>query len=387
MRTRSYTGEPSRSKRPCVALGVIASALLLACREKPETRARDAGSSGTMAAPARSAVVTAGSAANASSSVPLASSVPAASGSAEPAGDTALSARLSRVMKGELALGSLADGARGFVIRDGEGALRVCGAAVPLFLDAAARTLRFQDAGAPRCSPRVDLDVCLFDVRASNGGGQANFGLGFWRSPRGPVLAAALWVDGVGPKQVESAVLVEPTSCSDQDAGPVWKPSAPRPAPDAGKSSGADETLLRRLANGKAPFKRLVDPERGVNIVTCVAGDTVTKRGQHLCGKKAVAALENERARLRECIAMNEIFACRSEPRHAEQAAAATTCRAGIAGEYQTISEYRFRAGESGPVLDSVLHLSSAYAPLDEAPCVARLLAKQLGKACPPGSP
>jgi len=290
-------------------------------------------------------------------------------------------------MKGELPLGSLADGERGFVIRDGEGALRVCGAAVPLFLDAVARTLRFQDAGAPRCTPRVDLDVCLFDVRASSGGGQANFGLGFWRSSSGPVLAAALWVDGVGPKQVESAVLVEPTSCSGQDAGPVWKPSAPRSAPDAGASSGADEALLRRLAKGKASFKRLVDPERGVNIVTCVGGDTVAKRGQHFCGRKAVAALENERARLRECIAMKEIFACRSESLHGERAAAATTCRVGMAGEYQTISEYRFRPGGNGTVLDSVLHLSSARAPLDEASCVARLLAKQLGKACPPGSP
>ena len=292
--------------------------------------------------------------------------------------------RLSRVMKGELALGSLADAERGFVIRDSEGAMRVCGAAVPLFLDAAARTLRFQGAGGPRCSPRGDLDVCVFDVRPSSGGGGANFALGFWRWQGGPVLAAALWIDGVGPKQVENAVLVEPARCSAVDAGPQWKPSARREAPDAGTSSGADKALMRRLANGKESFKRLVDPERGVSVVTCVAGETVTKRGQHLCGKKAVAALENERQRLRECIALDEIFACRAEPRHTEQAATATTCRVGIAGEYQTISEYRFRSGENGPVLDSVLHLSSAYAPLDEAPCAARLLAKQLGKVCAP---
>jgi hypothetical protein len=303
----------------------------------------------------------------------------------DPAGATPLAAQLSRVMKGEVALGSLAEGERGFAIRDSEGALRVCGAAVPLFLDAVASTLRFHGAGAPRCSSRGDLDVCLFDVRPSGGGGLADFGLGFWRSPRGPVLAAALWVGGVGPKQVESAVLVEPTSCSGADTGPAWRPSAQKAAADAGTSAGIDKALFRRLANGKESFKRWVDPERGVNVVTCVAGETATKRTQHLCGKKAVKALEDERPRLREALAMEETFACRVEPRHVEPAATATACKVGIAGEHPTSSEYRFRTTSHGPVLDSVLHLS-ANAPLDEAPCTARLLAKQLGRACPAGS-
>ncbi len=139
------------------------------------------------------------------------------------------------------------------------------------------------------------------------------------------------------------------------------------------------KAFMRQIAAGKIRAADLVDPTAGVLELVYTSSETeppVTKTARRLCGDDAVRAVQRAREQLKRAISFDDTFWCMNRPR--------PTCIAGVAGEFETTTEYTFRPAPDGTLrLDTITTTNSANRPADEPRVLARMRAKHFGGTCP----
>ena len=294
--------------------------------------------------------------------------------------------RLARLAAEKRSLAPLVDGDAGFVIRDREGTRRICGAEVPLFVEAVDRTLEIlvTQGDRVRCAPAKGRIDCTVMPKDAPDDASPRFRLAFAAGPAGPRLLAALWAYDATPATVDRMLKRSPVACP--VAAPATPasvppgPPAPAETPAAPLPAAATRKLISDLVAGRASFASLVDPARGVVLIEHTESESdppERKRSQHLCGAAAVRALETKRHWYQQILSSDEIFTCRNQLPPPE-------CVIGQFGEFSAKERLQFRPTPRGLVLDTVVMLNSSYPPVDQESVVARLRARQLAKRCEP---
>ncbi len=285
-----------------------------------------------------------------------------------------LAVRLERIRGKQASSAALIDPTAGVVVRDHQGAHRVCGAALPLFFEA------IDGALASATAPTCDGTTCVVQVPAPIADDEPNLALGFVGSP--PRLEAVVWQEP-GPR---GAVSRRDVARAIRAAGPACPPDATAAAaiaaaPPATDGPMATKAWMRELADGRIAATTLVDPSVGIVVVAYHSGSDrmtpTTRTSQRRCGDAAIRELERRRPNLKSIVAYeDDIFHCANRP--------VPTCVVGSVGEGMLATRFRFRASGGALVVDTVIDVDSSYAAFDQPAVLARLRAQQLGGTCAP---
>jgi hypothetical protein len=288
--------------------------------------------------------------------------VAACGGASTPAPRAATPIRLRPIANGAARIVGLVDPDAGFVVRDDDGIVRACGAALPAYLDALDEALA--TAEPPTCAPLLGRTVCSVHAASPIDYDEPNLALVFAGTP--PRLEAAIWKAYVTSGQVARVLRREVAPCAATTAAP------------AVAAATVTRRLIRQLADGEVPWSDVIDAD-GVAFVTYRSGETEppeTRAAQRLCGDAAATALAGRADRLRADIAADEIFVCTRGPR--------PTCTVGEAGEWAQSTRFYFRTSADGTLaLDAVADINSAYPPYDTPVVIADLRARTIGERCP----